>query len=757
MFKKLKYQIVAINMTVITLMLVVVFSLGNIWANENTQRMYTEMLRSKQTALEETIMDGNCQTLLYEVAESSEDEILVNFTIYLSEPYLGTDIQGRMYIKPWRSESFLNGWNVGSGLGAIDAEGNFIFDMSTDDLRLNDMGIMTYNLGPDETADTMRAVVGIHDELIFAFASAGLQEMADQVAPSTGPGVIAHGYVFFDEGELATYGGEATLNTYRHPELYGPQGLGWVRNPDNYIHYDWCVDYFTGALTSFVVYPKDAYQTALDDFLSTTPSQFIRTTPVTIESNGQKWLYTALVTSVSGEAIEWDTEKTFAQIDADINLILLDITNTAKQLDSSRFSLIVVGMVLLGVFLLVSFLISKQVVQPVEESWKRQTQFISDTSHELKTPLAIISANQEVLQNNLDETVVNHAKWLDSIKSETVRMSKLVTALLALSQGDEAPAKLETVDLSAFVEEAATEYEVLAFEQEIDMTRTVEPDLVVSFDEEDLRSALSALLDNAIRYTPPKHQVSIALVRERKHAVLTIMNNGVEIKAEDLPHLFDRFYRGDKARVRSNEYDEDSSTESVSRLHSGGFGLGLAIAKSAIERTGGTIEASSSNDTFTITVKLPLDKTALQSETPITTLEAPEPQATDTTALARFSANRLVISGIVVMLALLICYAFSFSANSLLGSVRTESAYSIQAVMCLLPTGAYAFMGISALLFGSKLQRAGVPRRWTTLIGSGAFVTALSWLLKGVFNSFFVLLIDQTSAIPIEKVLLTYS
>jgi signal transduction histidine kinase len=271
-------------------------------------------------------------------------------------------------------------------------------------------------------------------------------------------------------------------------------------------------------------------------------------------------------------------------------IALVDITDTQKTLSNLRLILILCGAGMFCVFFIGSLFLANRLVRPVEASWQRQRQFMSDASHELKTPLSIISANHEILQKNRDQTIESQIKWLDSNEAETGRMSKLVTALLDLSSGDESLAVLASVDMSRLTEEVCAGFEAVAFEKNVKLTTTVEPGLMIIAEEEGLRTALAALFDNAVKYTPDGSEISASLAQKRDQVVFALQNTGVSIPKEDLAHLCDRFYRVDQARSHDT----------------GGFGLGLSVAQNAIRRSGGTLDITSDESSVTATVRFSL-------------------------------------------------------------------------------------------------------------------------------------------------------
>ena len=235
-------------------------------------------------------------------------------------------------------------------------------------------------------------------------------------------------------------------------------------------------------------------------------------------------------------------------------------------------------------------------LKPVEEAWDRQRTFISDASHELKTPLAVIIANMQILQSDSD-IPRESARWVDSTADEAAHMKELVNELLELARTDESAVAgsgsalvREDCNLSELVEGAALEFDAVAFERGCEIVTNVEDGIHASCDRSLVERAVKILLDNATKYAEQGSVVTVSLGRDKGRARLSVTNRGNVIDAEDLGHIFDRFYRTDKARQRES---------------SGGFGLGLAIAKGIVEAHGGTICASSNEvegTTFSVVI-----------------------------------------------------------------------------------------------------------------------------------------------------------
>ena len=244
----------------------------------------------------------------------------------------------------------------------------------------------------------------------------------------------------------------------------------------------------------------------------------------------------------------------------------------------------------------------------MQQAWSQQQQFIADASHELKTPLTVMLANLSILKSRPQETVADQAQWVESTEVEAERMQGLVNDMLELARPKQAPAlgAAETrVDFSDLAEGEVLQFEAVAFERGISLESEAEEGLQVTGDEARLKRLAAILLDNACKYAEPQGEdapfINVSLVREGSFAVLSVRNSGPAIPPEDLPRLFDRFYRVDKSRTKA---PAGGSADVPSK---GGFGLGLAIAQDIVRAHNGTIAVTSTNPKgTTFTVKLPL-------------------------------------------------------------------------------------------------------------------------------------------------------
>ena len=258
--------------------------------------------------------------------------------------------------------------------------------------------------------------------------------------------------------------------------------------------------------------------------------------------------------------------------------------------------LAVAWLLLMLALLLVAVFLSRYATKPVAEAWENQQRFIADASHELKTPLTVILADAAILGQSPEKTVGEQSKWLEGISSEAERMRHLTEDLLALAQADakrDEPVALCRVDLSTLAQRAVLQFEAAAFERGLMIEDDVEPGVEVMGLPDKLESLLKTLLENACKYEAGSGQpIAVTLKRCQGAAVLEVRNGGTPIPAQDLPHVFERFYRSDKSRTQGGE--------------SASFGLGLAIAKSTAELHKGSIAADSGADGTVFTVTLPL-------------------------------------------------------------------------------------------------------------------------------------------------------
>lgn len=251
-----------------------------------------------------------------------------------------------------------------------------------------------------------------------------------------------------------------------------------------------------------------------------------------------------------------------------------------------RYTLIFGGVALVLFFFLSVFL-AKKIVNPLEESYQKQKQFISDAGHELKTPVSVVSANAELLFREIGEN-----QWLSNIQYENERMGILVGQLLELARTENITPQTESLDFSRLVGGEALPFESVAFEKGLVLNCNIANGLAVDGNSVQLKQLVSILLDNAIRHSTDGKEVVLLLKEEKSHARLSIINDGKEIPNEQKKQLFDRFYRVDDARNGEDKH----------------YGLGLAIAKAIVDAHNGKIDVLCYNGKVEFVVHIPLQK-----------------------------------------------------------------------------------------------------------------------------------------------------
>lgn len=297
----------------------------------------------------------------------------------------------------------------------------------------------------------------------------------------------------------------------------------------------------------------------------------------------------------AGRALEKPREKgsisgylyLYKKAENQTTVYLLDYTPENSM--STRLIRVCFGVGVAGILLLFIpvFFLSRWVTRPVQLAFDKQKQFIADASHELKTPLTIITANAEVLQGSLPDN-----KWLMYILEQSSRMKHLINNLLDLAKLDAYSDKQEfsVTDLTKTVRNAALSFESLAYEYGKKYTMEIEEDLSVCGNENQLKQLVVILLDNAFKYADEKGSIQISLFRHGDKKQLLVRNTGKGIAPKDQKRIFERFYRSDSSRSRQ----------------SGGYGLGLSIAQSIVKSHKGQITVKSDGNTYTeFTILLP--------------------------------------------------------------------------------------------------------------------------------------------------------
>lgn len=249
-----------------------------------------------------------------------------------------------------------------------------------------------------------------------------------------------------------------------------------------------------------------------------------------------------------------------------------------------RYTLIFGGVALV-IFFFLSVFLARKIVNPLEESYQKQKQFISDAGHELKTPVSVVSANAELLSRELGDN-----QWLQNIQYENERMGMLVGQLLDLARTEDVAPQMEHINLSRLVDGEALPFESVAFEKGLVLNINITSNIGVVGNSTQLKQIVSILLDNAIRHSKGGGEVWLTLTKEHGFAKLSVINKGDEIPEEQRTKIFERFYRVDTARNSEDKH----------------YGLGLAIAKAIATSHKGHIEVGCFNGFVEFRVQIPV-------------------------------------------------------------------------------------------------------------------------------------------------------
>ena len=257
------------------------------------------------------------------------------------------------------------------------------------------------------------------------------------------------------------------------------------------------------------------------------------------------------------------------------SLVIIDNTKNKTELIEMLKISVLIFAILEMIIVISSNQITNWIIKPVEESFNKQKQFIQDASHELKTPLAVIIASSEALENN-----PNERKWLDNIKEEADGMNNLVSDLLEMAKSEnKVQEQYKDENLSKLVEKSVLTFESLIYEKNIKLTYNIEENITLKCDHKGLKQVVGILMDNAIKHSEENGEIIVNLKKDKKNIVIEVSNKGKEIPKEQREKIFERFYRVDESRNRSENR----------------YGLGLAIAKNIVNNNNGKIFVNCEN------------------------------------------------------------------------------------------------------------------------------------------------------------------
>ena len=305
-----------------------------------------------------------------------------------------------------------------------------------------------------------------------------------------------------------------------------------------------------------------------------------------IEYNGNYLAFTSVLPT------DWLLTQTEDSESQDRYFIFEDASSVFDELYELRLIFLILGIIVFCMVGIITYFVAKLLVKPSERALQKQKQFIADASHELKTPLTMIKANLDMLKIEEMATIKTKSNWVDNIKFGYERMNNLTINLLTLAQLEEETLSIATqvFDISQTTIWLIRLMQPRLDEKAIKVQTDIEPDVLVKQNAEKMMQVLNILLDNAIKYSENNGWLKVEIKKKRNLVVVTIKNSGAGISAQQLPKIFERFYRADESRNSDNK----------------SYGLGLPIAKGIIEQAGGKITATSIENkvtTFSFSIK----------------------------------------------------------------------------------------------------------------------------------------------------------
>ncbi len=267
-------------------------------------------------------------------------------------------------------------------------------------------------------------------------------------------------------------------------------------------------------------------------------------------------------------------------------IVILNNADKADKLKTLLLESVLIFLVMEAVLFLVSRLITGWIVKPAEEAFRKQKEFIADASHELKTPLAVITASADALAE--EETDDEGSRYLKNIRCESDRMNRLIMGLLDLSKLEDTAnaSSYREEDLSKIIEKTCLAFDGIAFEQAVTITSDIEENLKLKCSRDEMEKMFQAILDNAVKHSYKDTTITVSARAAKGSIVVKIMNTGDPIPAEECEKIFERFYRSDRSRNRADNR----------------YGLGLAIAKRIAMNHNGTIRAYSKDQITTFEI-----------------------------------------------------------------------------------------------------------------------------------------------------------
>ncbi|MBQ7387485.1 MAG: HAMP domain-containing histidine kinase [Clostridia bacterium] len=272
-----------------------------------------------------------------------------------------------------------------------------------------------------------------------------------------------------------------------------------------------------------------------------------------------------------------------------VRVDFLDLTHQITSIRTFVISSVAVSSLAYVLVVLVVVILADRIIKPFAESYEKQKRFITDASHEIKTPVTIISANADLMEMELGEN-----EYIDEIKMQVSNMKELISSLVYLAKMEEEERSGVWIELplSEIVEETATSFDAPAQLRGLEIDLKVTPMLSMHGEDKSIRTLISILIDNAVKYAREGSTVEVKLMRQSKYVIFTVANaTDEDLGREKLTLLFERFWRNDKSRNSAH----------------GGHGIGLSVARAVCENHNGKIMAMAKDGVLTITATLPIN------------------------------------------------------------------------------------------------------------------------------------------------------
>ncbi len=256
--------------------------------------------------------------------------------------------------------------------------------------------------------------------------------------------------------------------------------------------------------------------------------------------------------------------------------LIANVDGENESLSNLRSRLFSMSAIIITTSIIASYMLSKKTLKPIMQAWERQTEFVQNAAHELRTPLTIIQAKQQLLLEEPDSKIIDKSEDISLTINETRRLTKLVKELMILAMADsnQLQIKKETTNIDEVIRKITIPYMEYAKMQNKELIVELNCNREVNIDINKITQLMVILLDNAMKYTKEGEKITVQTHCKEGKCTIEVIDEGIGISDEQKKHIFERFYRADKARTRET----------------GGTGLGLAIAQTIVKAHGGSIK-----------------------------------------------------------------------------------------------------------------------------------------------------------------------